>query len=128
MKTTSHPNAKEIVSSYHQQNCEGDQTDRKVTPIDAYLRSKGLSSKDMSSQQIDDTFLQRVHCNNVADIYVALGVGAKSVEIPADVLRELAEVEPRLGHRDSPGEKGPNGADILREIATMRNKREKDGT
>ena len=97
-------------------------------PTVAYLQNEELFSIDEGSQQTMDTSLQPVHCNSLCDMTAALKSGAKCVEIPDAVWQKVIEGSLITGHLDNPGERGRNGSDILREIATMKSEKETGGT
>lgn len=78
-----------------------------------FVQNEELSSIGEDSQQIKETSLSPVHCSNLDDIQVALKSGAKDLEIPDDVYRELIEAAEKGGHSDNPGEMGQNGDIVL---------------
>ena len=83
------------------------------SPVVSVSRNSYHQLSDANSQRTMGTSLPPVHCSNLGDVQVALKSGAKDVEIPDNVYRELIEAAEKGGHLDNPGELGQNGGILL---------------
>ena len=113
MKKVNSPVVSVSLNSYHQLSDANEQTGLSNNSTDAYLQNEELSSIDKDVQQTGETSLSLSRCNNLGDVQVALKSGAKDVEIPDNVYRELIEAAEKGGHLDNPGELGQNGGILL---------------
>ena len=113
MKKVNSPVVSVSLKSYHQLSDANEQTGLSNNSTDAYLQNEELSSIGGDSQRTMGTSLPPVHCSNLGDVQVALKSGAKDVEIPDNVYRELIEAAEKGGHLDNPGELGQNGGILL---------------
>lgn len=109
MKTEDSPISPMSENSYCRQFDGDGQTNPPAKSTDGNHRCEGLSSTDGDSLQTEEAYGLPVICNTVDDISAALKSGAKSIEIPDELMQHIRDNYPNICSGCDPGEMGNIG-------------------